>query len=107
MIETGVAHLAGTHLMAVIPDLTLGCEFYMANFYLGRIFWRCDSRSKTGRSWSPKLRASASMSIQICLANTGFSSCLLKCSFVLTYWTGDAFSNHYIMGCHRAGATEE
>ena len=34
MFETGVAHLAGTHLMAVIPDLTLGCEFYMANFYL-------------------------------------------------------------------------
>lgn len=34
MFETGVAHLAGTHLMAVIPDLTLGCEFYMASYYL-------------------------------------------------------------------------
>lgn len=34
MFETGVAHLAGTHLMASIPDLTLGCEFYMATYYL-------------------------------------------------------------------------
>jgi muconate cycloisomerase len=34
MFETGIAHLAGTHLMAAIPDLTLGCEFYMATYYL-------------------------------------------------------------------------
>ncbi|HVY15285.1 MAG TPA: enolase C-terminal domain-like protein [Rhodopila sp.] len=34
MFETGVAHLAGTHLMAAVPDLTLGCEFYMSTYYL-------------------------------------------------------------------------
>ena len=34
MFETGIAHAAGAHLMAVIPDLTLGCEFYMATYYL-------------------------------------------------------------------------
>jgi muconate cycloisomerase len=34
MFETGVAHLAGTHLMAAVSDLTLGCEFYMSSYYL-------------------------------------------------------------------------
>lgn len=34
MFETGIAHMAGTHLMAAIPDLTLGCEFYMATYYI-------------------------------------------------------------------------
>ncbi|MCG8640896.1 MAG: hypothetical protein MI862_14260 [Desulfobacterales bacterium] len=34
MFETGIAHAAGAHLMNSIPYLTLGCEFYMANFYL-------------------------------------------------------------------------
>ncbi len=33
MFETGVAHAAGAHLMAAIPDLVLGCEFYMATYY--------------------------------------------------------------------------
>ncbi|MEM7504906.1 MAG: enolase C-terminal domain-like protein, partial [Pseudomonadota bacterium] len=33
MFETGVAHLAGTHLMAAVPDLRLECEFYMATYY--------------------------------------------------------------------------
>ena len=33
MFETSIAHMAGTHLMAAIPDLTLGCEFYMSTFY--------------------------------------------------------------------------
>jgi muconate cycloisomerase len=33
MFETGVAHAAGTHLMAAVPDLRLGCEFYMATYY--------------------------------------------------------------------------
>ncbi|MEL6242355.1 MAG: enolase C-terminal domain-like protein [Pseudomonadota bacterium] len=33
MFETSIAHMAGTHLMAAIPDLTLGCEFYMPTFY--------------------------------------------------------------------------
>lgn len=34
MFETGVAHAAGAHLMAAVPDLDLGCEFYMATYYL-------------------------------------------------------------------------
>jgi muconate cycloisomerase len=34
MFETGVAHAAGAHLMAALPELDLGCEFYMATYYL-------------------------------------------------------------------------
>ena len=34
MFETGIAHAAGTHLMAAIPNLHLGCEFYMATYYM-------------------------------------------------------------------------
>lgn len=33
MFETGIAHAAGAHLMAAVPDLVLGCEFYMATYY--------------------------------------------------------------------------
>ena len=34
MFETGVAHAAGAHLMAALPELELGCEFYMSTYYL-------------------------------------------------------------------------
>lgn len=34
MFETGIAHTAGTHLMAAVPDLLLGCEFYMSTYYV-------------------------------------------------------------------------
>jgi muconate cycloisomerase len=34
MFETGIAHAAGAHLMAALPELDLGCEFYMATYYL-------------------------------------------------------------------------
>ena len=34
MFETGIAHAAGAHLMAALPDLHLGCEFYMSTYYL-------------------------------------------------------------------------
>lgn len=34
MFETGIAHAAGAHLMAALPELALGCEFYMATYYL-------------------------------------------------------------------------
>lgn len=27
MFETSIAHMAGEHLIAAVPDLTLGCEF--------------------------------------------------------------------------------
>ena len=33
MFETGVAHAAGAQLMAALPDLHLGCEFYMSTYY--------------------------------------------------------------------------
>ena len=34
MFEAGIANLAGTHLMAVLPELNLGCEYYTASYYL-------------------------------------------------------------------------
>lgn len=34
MFEAGVAHLAGTHLIAATPEITLGCEFYQAKYFL-------------------------------------------------------------------------
>lgn len=34
MFETGIAHLAGTHMIAAAPNITLGCEFYQARYYL-------------------------------------------------------------------------
>ena len=34
MFETGLAHLAGTHLIAATPGINLGCEFYQATYYL-------------------------------------------------------------------------
>lgn len=34
MFEAGLAHLAGAHMIAATPDITLGCEFYQAQYYL-------------------------------------------------------------------------
>ena len=34
MFESGIAHLAGLHMIAATPEITLGCEFYQAQFYL-------------------------------------------------------------------------
>jgi len=34
MFETGLAHLAGTHMIAATPAIALGCEFYQAQYYL-------------------------------------------------------------------------
>ncbi len=34
MFETGIAHAAGAHLMAALPELDLDCEFYMSTYYL-------------------------------------------------------------------------
>lgn len=34
MFETGLAHLAGVHMIAATPEITLGCEFYQAKYYL-------------------------------------------------------------------------
>ncbi|MEP1207531.1 MAG: enolase C-terminal domain-like protein [Rhizobiaceae bacterium] len=34
MFETGLAHLAGVHMIACAPNISLGCEFYQATYYL-------------------------------------------------------------------------
>ena len=34
MFETGLAHLAGLHMVASTPNISLGCEFYQATYYL-------------------------------------------------------------------------
>lgn len=34
MHETGLAHLAGVHMIAATPEITLGCEFYHAAYYV-------------------------------------------------------------------------
>ncbi|MDQ2090167.1 enolase C-terminal domain-like protein [Marimonas arenosa] len=34
MFETGLAHLAGTHMIAATPAITLGCEFYQTTYFL-------------------------------------------------------------------------
>lgn len=34
MFEAGLAHLAGAHMVAATPQITLGCEFYQARYYL-------------------------------------------------------------------------
>jgi muconate cycloisomerase len=34
MFETGLAHLAGTQMIAATPEITLGCEFYQASYFL-------------------------------------------------------------------------
>ena len=34
MFEAGLAHLAGAHMIAATPAITLGCEFYQASYFL-------------------------------------------------------------------------
>ena len=34
MFESGLAHLAGIHTLAATPEISLGCEFYHASYYL-------------------------------------------------------------------------
>ena len=34
MFETGLAHLAGAHMIAATPEISLGCEFYQARYFL-------------------------------------------------------------------------
>ncbi len=34
MFEAGLAHLAGAHMIAATPEITLGCEFYQARYFL-------------------------------------------------------------------------
>ena len=32
MFESGLAHLAGVHMVAAAPNINLGCEFYQAKY---------------------------------------------------------------------------
>lgn len=34
MFEAGLAHLAGSHMIAATPEIALGCEFYQASYFL-------------------------------------------------------------------------
>lgn len=34
MFEAGLAHLAGAHMISATPEITLGCEFYQATYFL-------------------------------------------------------------------------
>ena len=34
MFEAGIGHLAGTHMIAATPEITLGCEFYQTSYFL-------------------------------------------------------------------------
>ena len=34
MFETGISHMAGAHMIAATPNVSLGCEFYQAKYYL-------------------------------------------------------------------------
>ena len=34
MAESGLGHLAGVHAVAATPNISLGCEFYQATYYL-------------------------------------------------------------------------
>ncbi|MGI9400659.1 MAG: enolase C-terminal domain-like protein [Rhizobiaceae bacterium] len=34
MFETGLAHLAGVHMIAATKEISLGCEFYQAKYFL-------------------------------------------------------------------------
>ena len=34
MFEAGLAHLAGAHMIAATPEITLGCEFYQSHYFL-------------------------------------------------------------------------
>ncbi|MEP0940608.1 MAG: enolase C-terminal domain-like protein [Rhizobiaceae bacterium] len=36
MFESGLAHLAGVHMIACTPNISLGCEFYQATYYLNQ-----------------------------------------------------------------------
>jgi muconate cycloisomerase len=54
MFETGIAHAAGSHLMAAVPDLLLGCEFYMSTYYIQEDILTTPFPVKNGRVYVPK-----------------------------------------------------
>ncbi len=54
MFETGLAHAAGAHLMAAVPDLKLQCEFYMATYYAQEDILTAPFPVKQGRVYVPE-----------------------------------------------------
>lgn len=53
MFETSIAHTAGAHLMAAVPDLVLGCEFYMSTYYASEDIAREPFAVKNGHVVTP------------------------------------------------------
>ena len=53
MFETGLAHLAGTHMIAATPEITLGCEFYHARYYLTEDILSAPFRCENGHVQVP------------------------------------------------------
>ncbi len=49
MFESGLAHLAGAHMIAATPNISLGCEFYQARWYLKEDLLREPFPSDNGR----------------------------------------------------------
>jgi muconate cycloisomerase len=54
MFETGIAHLAGTHMIAATPNIALGCEFYQATYFLERDLLAEPFPVKNGRVVVPR-----------------------------------------------------
>lgn len=48
MFEAGIAHLAGMHMIAASPEITLGCEFYQAKYYLAEDILEAPIRYEDG-----------------------------------------------------------
>ncbi|EEE35958.1 muconate cycloisomerase I [Rhodobacteraceae bacterium KLH11] len=53
MFESGLAHLAGTHMIAATPEVTLGCEFYQASYFLSQDILEEPFRISTGQVCVP------------------------------------------------------
>ena len=54
MFETSIAHAAGAHLMAALPELRLGCEFYMSTYYASADIADAPFPVKNGRVHVPQ-----------------------------------------------------
>ncbi|WP_068310347.1 enolase C-terminal domain-like protein [Polycladidibacter hongkongensis] len=54
MFEAGIAHLAGTHMIAATPEISLGCEFYQASYFLVEDVLESPFEVKDGQVIVPK-----------------------------------------------------
>lgn len=54
MFETSIAHAAGAHLMAALPELRLGCEFYMSTYYAAEDIAQSPFPVKNGKVQVPR-----------------------------------------------------